>query len=245
MVPMEIPYKMIYPYIESCAFYSQVTIWDFLGLRACKPFWNAPWTHGKDKIMAEVCALGVLLVAGDLAVQWARVSTAMLLTYSPSLFLFQHLKGELNAFLPLKPSRWKSIVVQVGRRPGRRLLLILWKTYLWNHWMAFFIQSSMNVSTPVVVQHQGHLFICLIRACPSANNLSNLVPEGVQTLRNAYLCQGHLPICPLWAGQCWPISMLSYGVTSPQWVKWLPCINTPFTNSGWLNLCLSHLSYIA
>ena len=34
--------KISYPYIETCAFYSQVKIKELLDLRARKPFWNAP-----------------------------------------------------------------------------------------------------------------------------------------------------------------------------------------------------------
>ena len=41
-VPFEIADAISYPYIEICAFYSRVKIWELLDLSACKPFWNAP-----------------------------------------------------------------------------------------------------------------------------------------------------------------------------------------------------------
>ena len=41
-VLFEIPHKISYPFIEWCAFYSQVKIWELLDLRAHTSFWNAP-----------------------------------------------------------------------------------------------------------------------------------------------------------------------------------------------------------
>ena len=38
----EIPHKTSHPYIERWGFYSQVTIYELLDLRAHKCFWNAP-----------------------------------------------------------------------------------------------------------------------------------------------------------------------------------------------------------
>ena len=41
-VPFKIPHKIFYPYIERCAFYSQVKSYVLLDLRASILFWNAP-----------------------------------------------------------------------------------------------------------------------------------------------------------------------------------------------------------
>ena len=38
----EIPHQISYQYIERCAFYLDVKIWELLDLRAHKCFWNAP-----------------------------------------------------------------------------------------------------------------------------------------------------------------------------------------------------------
>ena len=43
-VPFEIPHKICYPYIEECDFYTTLTFWELLDLRAHTRFWNAPWT---------------------------------------------------------------------------------------------------------------------------------------------------------------------------------------------------------
>ena len=44
-VTFEIPYKIYYPYIEICVFYSQVKMQGLLYLKARKRFWNAPRTN--------------------------------------------------------------------------------------------------------------------------------------------------------------------------------------------------------
>ena len=45
-------------------------------------------------------------------------------------------------------------------------------------WWIFSIRSSMELSRPVVVHCHAHLPICPIRACPWAENLSNLPQIG-------------------------------------------------------------------
>ena len=53
-------------------------------------------------------------------------------------------------------------------------------------WRIFSIQSSVELSRPVVVHCHGHLPICSIWACPWAKNLSNLPQIGSR------LCRTHI-----------------------------------------------------
>ena len=53
-------------------------------------------------------------------------------------------------------------------------------------WWIFSIRSSMELSRPVVVHCHAHLPICPIRACPWAENLSNLPQIGSR------LCGSHI-----------------------------------------------------
>ena len=88
-------------------------------------------------------------------------------------------------------------------------------------WQIFSIQSSVELSRPVVVHCHGHLPICPIWACPWAKNLSNLPQIGSRLcgtrisetagwiysissfmdLSGPVVVHRHsfLPICPIWA----------------------------------------------
>ena len=94
----------------------------------------------------------------------------------------------------------------------------------------FSVQSSVELSRPVVVQHHDHLPICSMWAGQWAKNVSNLVP-AVPDLAECILCEsagqifsfwnflelsrlvdvqryGQLPIWPIWACP-WTITHIS------------------------------------
>ena len=59
-------------------------------------------------------------------------------------------------------------------------------------WWIFSVQSSMELSRPVVVHCHAHLPICPIWACPWAKNLSNLPQIGSR------LCGSHISETARW-----------------------------------------------
>ena len=80
-------------------------------------------------------------------------------------------------FLPLSPMGWRGIVIPI--RPGSRWQLAaarLWGTHISE---TFFVQSSMKLCRPEVVQRHSHFLICLVWA----NNLLNLAPVESRLFR--------------------------------------------------------------
>ena len=89
-------------------------------------------------------------------------------------------------FLPLSPPGWRGIVVTV-RAGGRAGGCQTCGTHISiTTWWIFSVQSSMELSRPVVVHCHAHLPICPIWACPWAENLSNLPQIGSR------LCGSHI-----------------------------------------------------
>ena len=117
--------------------------------------------------------------------------------------------------------------------------------------IVFNIQSFMELSTPVVVQHHEHLPFYLIWACPWAKHLSNQVPVGSR-LWGTHICEiaggvfpiqsyvqltrpvvvqhyGHLPISLIWASHM--------PKTCQIWYHWLS--RTHISETQWMDLLQS------
>ena len=62
-VSLEIPHKISYSYIQRCAFYLDVKIWELLDLRAHKLFWNAPRTFSRIYSCGGICSECTMYVA--------------------------------------------------------------------------------------------------------------------------------------------------------------------------------------
>ena len=148
-------------------------------------------------------------------------------------------------FLLLSRSGWAC-----GRLPNLR-----------NHisvtaWWIFTVQSSVELSRPVVVHCHCHLPICPIWACPWAKNLSNLAQIGSRLcgthisettgwiypiwsfmdLSGPVVVQRHsyLPICPIWA--ClWAKNLSNQAALRPHfaepiylWNPWMDLYHSKF-----------------
>ena len=94
-MPIEIPHKISYPYIERCVFHSQVKLSELLDLRARKCFWNCvafTWKYGCKQVI-------ILYMLGQLKCCKLDIETIISVTW-----IFKRFQ-----FLALKTPRWVPI----------------------------------------------------------------------------------------------------------------------------------------